>query len=48
MGIFDDLLQQDFVIDPDEDRRETDEEWDTGIEDNVFTTGEKPDIFSTK
>jgi hypothetical protein len=47
---FDDLFSNDdFLIDP-EDVREVvpTENWDTGNEADIFGTGERPDIFSTK
>lgn len=46
---FDDLLAaDDFMIDP-EDVREitTTENWDTGNEADIFSTGASQDIFST-
>lgn len=47
---FDDLLGvDDFVLDP-EDVREitTTENWDTGNDEDIFVSGNRQDIFSTK
>lgn len=47
---FDDLFSNDdFLIDP-EDVRDVapSENWDTGNEDDIFKSGNQPDIFSTK
>jgi len=46
---FDDFFgQEDFLIDPDEKELKTTENWDTGIDSDIFVTGSNPDIFSTK
>ncbi len=47
---FDEIFgPDDFVIDP-EDVRDVvqNENWDTGNEPDIFKSGERPDIFSTK
>jgi hypothetical protein len=49
--MFNDFFDQDeFLIDPtDEDTATTTMgSWDTGIQPDIFSSGEKPDIFSTK
>ena len=50
MGNFDDIFDDsDFMIDPDDlYPRESEGDWDTGIEPDVFASGEKQDLFSTK
>jgi hypothetical protein len=50
MGPFDEFFDfDDFAIDPDDlDSVSQDESWDTGIEPDIFATGENQDIFSTK
>lgn len=46
---FDDLFSEDeFLIDPEDLELQTDEKWDTGVSPDIFTSGEKPDIFNTK
>mgnify|MGYP003565084696 CR=1 FL=1 len=49
MNNFDDFFNEgDFVIDPDDFYpRETGENWDTGIDPDIFTSGEQQDIFFT-
>lgn len=48
---FFDFNDNDFVIDPDElHPRENNEDnaWDSGIDPDIFASGEKQDIFTTK
>ena len=46
---FDDFFQQDeFLIDPEDLETPSGENWDTGIQPDIFATGESPDIFTTK
>ena len=48
---FDDFFNQDeFLIDPEDtqDLPVTTENWDTGIDADIFASGESPDIFNTK
>lgn len=49
--MFDDLFgDDDFVIDPDDLETVTEEKdaWDTGIDPDIFSSGEEQDIFTTK
>jgi hypothetical protein len=51
IGGFDDFFgDDDFMIDPEdlEVERTDNESWNTGIEPDVFASGNNPDIFSTK
>lgn len=41
-------LGDDFNINPEDLSPSTNEAWDTGIEPDIFGTGEEADIFSTK
>lgn len=49
---FDDFFDDgDFMIDPEENGNipdNTRENWDTGISPDIFASGERQDIFSTK
>ena len=46
--MFEDLLtDDDFLIDP-EIEEVSDENWDTGITPDIFTSGQEPDIFTTR
>lgn len=46
---FDDFFQSDeFLIDPEDLETPSGENWDTGIQPDIFATGELPDIFTTK
>ena len=46
---FFDLAEEDFIIDPDDyHSRDDNESWDTGIEPDIFSTGQAQDIFTTK
>jgi len=46
---FDDFFQQDeFLIDPEDVVATTGENWDTGIQRDIFASGDIQDIFSTK
>lgn len=49
-GIFDDFFDEgDFIIDPEDiESRDDIEEWDTGIDPDLFASGGDQDIFSTK
>lgn len=47
--MFDDLFEiEDFIIDPDELHPRDNESWDSGIEQDIFSTGTPQDIFSTR
>lgn len=49
MENFDDFFDQtEFLIDPDEHEIVQRENWDTGINPDIFSSGETPDIFTTK
>ena len=47
---FDDLFtNDDFLIDPEDEREIVQtESWDTGNSPDIFASGERPDIFSTR
>jgi hypothetical protein len=46
---FDDFFQQDeFMIDPEDLETPQGESWDTGIQQDIFASGEKQDIFNTR
>lgn len=49
-GIFDDFFgEDDFTIDPDDlYTRDDTEGWDTGIDPDIFASGQAQDIFNTK
>jgi hypothetical protein len=47
--MFDDFFNdEDFVLDPEDLQNNSGEEWETGIEPDMFSSGETPDIWSTK